>query len=219
MAPPFPQQDLPDQHSAGGAADGERLASQGGRLRLLLAHLAGRAIRQRVELDDLVQEVYVRALTAARGLPPEEAGELALWRFLVRLARNTVIDAARSIRAVKRSGRTLPLAHSAQSSWNHGGPRAEEVLAKTAGPLTRVTASEAGDRIRERFEALLPEHRRVIGLRQFEGLSARESGLRMGRSEAAIHSLYRRALVAWHPGEEDQISSDDRDESDRSSRP
>jgi len=40
----------------------------------------------------------------------------------------------------------------------------------------------------------------VIGLRQFEGLSAAAAGRRMGRSEAAVHSLYRRALLAWEAG-------------------
>ena len=42
-----------------------------------------------------------------------------------------------------------------------------------------------------------PDHRRVIGLRQFEGLSAAEVGQRLGRSESAVHSLYRRGLEAW----------------------
>jgi DNA-directed RNA polymerase specialized sigma24 family protein len=37
----------------------------------------------------------------------------------------------------------------------------------------------------------------VIGLRQLEGLTAAEAGLRLGRSEVAVHSLYRRALEAW----------------------
>ena len=45
--------------------------------------------------------------------------------------------------------------------------------------------------------ALSAEHRRVLGLRQFEGLSAEQAARRMGRSATAVHSLYRRALLAW----------------------
>lgn len=41
------------------------------------------------------------------------------------------------------------------------------------------------------------EPRRMLGLRRFEGLSAAETAARMGRSEAAVHSLFRRALGAW----------------------
>ncbi len=193
---PAPRPD-PEQGRSAGHDDGERLAALEGRLRLLLSYLAGRAIRARVELDDLIQEVYVRALTAPSGLPPHEENDPALWRFLIRIAKNSVVDAARSIRAAKRSGNTLPLAH---SDWSSAGPRASQILATTAGPSTRAACAETSRHLRERFEALLPEHRRVIGLRQFEGLSAREAAARMGRSETAVHSLYRRAIAAWAPG-------------------
>jgi len=154
-------------------------------------------VRARVELDDLVQEVFLRAVTGARSLPAPEPGDAALWRYLGRLARNSVVDAARSIRARKRDGNTLPLNH---SDWSRAGPSASQILAETAGPATRLIAGETSRRLLERFQTLAPEHRRVIGLRQFEGLSARESAARMGRSETAVHSLYRRALAAWESG-------------------
>jgi len=170
----------------------------------LLCHLAGRAVRTRIEIDDLVQEVFLRAVTSADSLPAAEPGDAPLWRYLARLARNTVIDAARSIRALKRSGNTLPLA---RSDWSRAGPSASQILAETAGPYTRLVAGETSRLLQERFQALAPEHRRVIGLRQFEGLSARETATRMGRSETAVHSLYRRALAAW-----EETSTASRDE-------
>src|SRR5688572_27755550 len=77
---------------AAGAADGARLATHERRLRLFLLHQTGPVLRARVELDDLAQEVYLRALKSARGLPD---GEGALWGLLARLAREVVIDAAR----------------------------------------------------------------------------------------------------------------------------
>ncbi|MFT5049778.1 MAG: RNA polymerase sigma factor (sigma-70 family) [Chlamydiales bacterium] len=175
---------------------GDRLARQERRLRLLLVHLTGRALRARVEIDDLVQEVYLRALVA-KGLPPwnaEEPADAGRWRFLTRLARNTVVDAVRAIRTAKRDGQTARLEH---SDWSAGGPRASQILAATWGPATRVMASEIEERLEQRYRALAPEYQRVIGLRQFEGLSARAAAGRMGRSEAAVHSLYRRALLAW----------------------
>ena len=177
--------------------DGDRLAAQERQLRLLVAHLAGRAVRARVEVDDLVQEVFVRALTAPGGLPAhagDDAGETALRRFLAHIARNAVIDAARAIRAAKRQGRVERIA---RSEWTRVGPRESQIAARTPGPSTRVAAAEEHGRVVAAFEKLAPDHRRVLGLRQFEGLSAREAAERMGRSETAVHSLYRRALMAW----------------------
>lgn len=186
---------------------GTRLGRQERRLRLLLSYLVSPALRARIELDDLVQEVYVRALTADELPELGDEGDVELWRFLVRLARNATIDAARAMRAAKRDGRTARLGH---GSWSVAGPRASQILSRTWGPATRARASELERALEDRFEALSPEHRRVIGLRQFEGLSARETAERMGRGEAAVHSLYRRALMAW---DADEILRDSRGES------
>jgi DNA-directed RNA polymerase specialized sigma24 family protein len=189
---------------------GPRLAAQERRLRLLLAHLAGRAVRARVELDDLVQEVHLRALASPRGLPPRasdeptpgtgdsgDAGDTAaagarddpaLWRLLAHLARHVVIDVARALRAAKRGGAA---GHLERSSWSRAPAD------PAPGPHTAAAAAETSRRLARAFLALPAEHRRVLGLRQFEGLSARAAAARMGRSETAVHSLYRRALLAW----------------------
>lgn len=153
--------------------------------------MAGRAVRRHAELDDLVQETFVRALTLPAGLPE---GELELWRLLTVLARHAVIDCARAIRAQRRDGGVVRLT---RGEWSATGVDESAVAARTAGASTRAAQADDAARLRAAFDALAPEHRRVLGLRQFEGLSARETAARMGRSETAVHSLYRRALEAW----------------------
>jgi RNA polymerase sigma factor (sigma-70 family) len=178
-------------------ADGLRLAALEGRLRLLVLHLAGRAILARAEIDDLVQEVFLRAVSSGP-LPrrePDDATDAALYRYLSTIARHAVIDAARAIRTRKREGITDRLLH---SEWSQvPGLRESQVAGGDPGPPTRAVGAEGIERLARGFQALDPDHRRVIGLRQFEGLSAAESARRMGRSETAVHSLYRRALEAW----------------------
>jgi DNA-directed RNA polymerase specialized sigma24 family protein len=56
---------------------------------------------------------------------------------------------------------------------------------------------ETSQELLRAFLRLTPEHRRVIGLRQLEGLPAAQAARRLGRSETAVHSLFRRALQAW----------------------
>lgn len=177
----------------GSSTHGARLAAHTRRLRLLVRHLAGPAIRARVELDDVVQEVFMRAITAPSGLP-RQTGEddHELWAFLAHLARNTVIDIARAARTAKRSARVERLA---RTEWSRHG--AGDPAARTAGPATRAVAAETQAKLEEAFAQLPPDYRRVLGLRQFEGLSAAETAQRMGRTETAVHSLYRRALMAW----------------------
>lgn len=166
------------------------LCAHAGRLELLLTHLSGRALRKRVEVEDLVQEVFLRALASPQQLAlASERGELAPW--LASLARRVVIDVARAARAAKRAGREEQLR---REEWSASG--AGHAL-RGPGPATEAQTAEMSGRMARAFLALSPEHRRVIGLRQFEGLCAADAARRMGRSEAAVHSLYRRALEAW----------------------
>jgi RNA polymerase sigma factor (sigma-70 family) len=185
-----------------GGAGGERLLAQGGRVRLLLRHLAGPALRERVETDDLLQETFLRVIARPGGLPPEEPGDTGLWRLLQHVARHVVVDAARAARAAKRGGRgdsahREPVVRLQLRDWSSAGPHASQLLARTAGPATRAIGRETQACLERAFLALSAEHRRVLGLRQFEGLSAEDAARRMGRSATAVHSLYRRALLAW----------------------
>jgi DNA-directed RNA polymerase specialized sigma24 family protein len=114
-----------------------------------------------------------------------------------------VVDVARALRAKKRDGDEHSLD---RSDWSRAGAAG----VRSPGPATAAAAAEESRALARRFLALAPEHRRVIGLRQFEGLSARETAARMGRTETAVHSLYRRALAAWEaagaPGDRESRS-------------
>lgn len=168
---------------------GDRLAEQTRWLSLLLSHLAGPRVRTQVDIEDLVQEVFLRAIALPGGLPLHEPEELALRRLLQKIARHSVIDVVRAMRARKRDAVEVRLS---RSDWSRTG-----LAAPGIGPATQAGMAEQGQALMRAFTSLTTEHRRVLGLRQFEGLSAADAAQRMGRSETAVHSLYRRALQAW----------------------
>ncbi|MFN0242947.1 MAG: RNA polymerase sigma factor [Planctomycetota bacterium] len=186
---------MSDDPQARDASDlGERLAARAPRLRLLLLHLSGRAVRARVDVEDLVQETFLRALADSAQVPGPGAGEAALDRWLARVARHCVVDVARALRAAKRDGAVRSIG---RSDWSRAGLAESRIAARGPGVSTLACAAEDSQRLARAFAALSAEHRRVIGLRQLEGCSAAETARRMGRSETAVHSLYRRALIAW----------------------
>lgn len=173
---------------------GARLAAQAVRVRMLVAQLAGRALLRRLELDDLVQETFLRAVRDRDRAPAEAEPDVALGRWLAQLARHAVLDAARAARAAKRDARVERLT---RAEWSTLGLAESALPARTAGPATAAAAADEQGRLERAFASLSSEHRRVIALRQLAGLSAAETARRMGRGESAVHSLYRRALLAW----------------------
>ena len=161
------------------------------RVRGLVRHLAGRQLCRRVELDDIVQEVLLRVL-ATEADDWRRFDDDRLWRYVRSAARHTVIDLVRAMRRARRES----LADTPPAGdWSR--TQGFDPPAATRGVLTRVIGNEAHGAVDAAFARLSAEHRRVIGFRQFEGLSAEQTGHRMARSATAVHSLYRRALEAW----------------------
>jgi RNA polymerase sigma factor (sigma-70 family) len=54
---------------------------------------------------------------------------------------------------------------------------------------------EEVERVEEAFDELTPEHREVLTLAHVLGLSRREIGEQMGKSEEAVRALLHRAMV------------------------
>ena len=175
---------------------GDRIAAQAEWLQLLVRHLMGPQLRAACDPDDVVQEIVLRALGEPGRIPSSSGDSLALRRWLRPLARHTVIDAARQLRA-RGLGKRKHLAH---SEWSRDQGSGVVLAAQVKGPLTLAGLAEERRNLLAAYDQLSSEHRRVIGLRQFLGLPASECARKMGRSESAIHSLYRRALLAWSAG-------------------
>lgn len=123
---------------------------------------------------DLTAAVFERALVAWPHYRPTGGGELA-WLF--RIARNAAIDDARRRKLAEERE-----------------PRAQAGIA-TADPEASLAQAEIADEVRRLLAVLAAETRDAIVLRYGAGLTAKEIGAVIGRSEAATQKLLARALV------------------------
>jgi RNA polymerase sigma-70 factor (ECF subfamily) len=123
---------------------------------------------------DLTALVFERALVAWPRYRPTGGGELA-WLF--RIARNAAIDDARRRRLAEERE-----------------PRAPAGLA-AADPQAALDRAELADEVRRLLAVLADETRDAVVLRYGVGLTAKEIGEVIGRSEAATQKLLARALV------------------------
>lgn len=121
---------------------------------------------------DLTALTFERAFVAIARYRPGGAGVRA---WLVGIARNASIDHGRRRLAA---------------------PRPERPSDPDEGLEARFVADEAASELRGRVAALSPDQRDAIVLRFAAGLTAREIGDVLGKSEAASQKLVSRGLTA-----------------------
>lgn len=160
------------------------------RLRALLALKAGPALRQRAELDDLVQEAYAEALRQFENYTWQ--GQDSFFRWLAAIAINRLQNLARVERAGKRDARREVPMVGAETAARLGG--VTDAADPAPGPRTLTVGTEAGDRVRSAIARMSDADREVILLARMEGLPLQEVADRIGRTRNATALLLSRAL-------------------------
>jgi len=150
---------------------------------LVVRHAPGvlRLIRTRVppaEADDVLQQTFLAAWRAAAGF----RGEAAVKTWLFTIARNF---AARARERERRAPvADVPLDQlGVQAGWGSHDPE------------TLAMAAERRDVLAAAFDALDPEAREVLTLRDLEGLPGEDTAALLGLSLAAMKSRLHRARM------------------------
>jgi RNA polymerase sigma-70 factor (ECF subfamily) len=127
------------------------------------------------DAEDLTQLVFVKALEA---LPRYEARGIPFGGWLFRLARNAIIDQART----RRDHLSLVTAMTRET--------------EEAGPEAVATLREDVERVAAAMKDLTEDQREVIELRFFAGLTVLEAAEAMDRQEGTIRGLQFRAIAS-----------------------
>jgi len=137
------------------------------------SHL-GEPLREKVEVEDVLQETYLWAFQALPRL--EWRGEERFEAWLRTIAKHAISRVSRD-QARKPA---LSLEH--------------EVPANGTSPSRHLRRHERFERLEKALEDLSPEHRKVILMARIEGLSVQEIAARMERTPDAVVQLLSRAL-------------------------
>jgi RNA polymerase sigma-70 factor (ECF subfamily) len=127
------------------------------------------------DAEDATERTFLSALTAIDRFR-DDGATFRAWLF--RIAHNAIANALRA----RRRRRATPL------------ESAPEPVDPAADPVGLVARAEERRRLRAAVGTLPVERRQVVILRFVDGLSAREIGLILGRSEGAVRVLLHRAL-------------------------
>ena len=155
------------------------------RLAVLVHYKLSEHLRERLEVDDILQEVFLAAASEIGRFTYRSPGSFMAW--MSRIADHVIIDAARFEGRQKRRAAELVRF---RTDTNPDG--AEPVDSET--PSRLLAEKEAVRLLLEKLNALPEEYRRAILLAKIEGLSTEEMAERLGKSREAVALLLHRAV-------------------------
>ncbi|WP_337188780.1 RNA polymerase sigma factor [Phenylobacterium sp.] len=138
-----------------------------------------RRVRDHAQVDDLVQDTYVRLLRAGPGTRAVRNRR----GFLFRIASNLITDAFRR-RRTRQEHPGLDGTLEANLS-DHG----------VGSPERRLIGRDRLAKLDAALAALTPKARACVHLVRFEGLSPREAAARLGLTEKAVSRQLERTLA------------------------
>jgi RNA polymerase sigma-70 factor (ECF subfamily) len=173
------------------------LAQESEKVLAYLARHLPQELRPTIEAADVLQDTYFEAFRRLGEF--QWAGTDSMYRWLVTIARNRVIDLLRMKRALKRgggdaAGRQLP------TDTPFGQDSVVAMLTELAvyqrTPSRSAVSRELVAAVERSLDRLPGTYRDVIRLRYLEGLPIEETAKRMGRTPGAIKQLCNRAYKA-----------------------
>ena len=128
-----------------------------------LARLIGRMVRDPAEVEDIVQDTFIRAYRALPGFRNDSAFYTWLYRIGVNTAKNWLVTHGRKVSATDRMD---------GEEADSGGQ--VELLHDSDTPEHLLMTRQIGDTVNAAMEALPEDLRTAIMLREIDGLSYEE---------------------------------------------
>ena len=151
----------------------------------------GQRLRQRLESQDIMQEVFVDALEHIERFVNQ--GDDSFFAWLRRIALNRICDVdRRAFQAQKRAGEVRAADLGLEQSLLH---LFDNVINPTSTPSRAADRSDHVRLLRAALEQLTDEQRQVIELRYLQQLNVAETAAKMNKTERAVRSLCVRALI------------------------
>jgi RNA polymerase sigma-70 factor (ECF subfamily) len=185
------------------SAPGTLLGRYRQRLSVLVECRIGGRLREKLDVDDLLQEVSLETHQQIRRFHGATRHEFQCW--LHKVLSTTVSNQIRHYFGTRMRDprRERPIPHRAgdEASWAED----QRLIAPGSSPSQRASRSERAAILAEALRNMPRSYREVIVLRQIHGESFSVVARRMGRSEDSVRNLWIRALARLRTELEDLL--------------
>ena len=157
----------------------------------------GYLLRSKIEPEDLVQEMIIRAVQQAAFFAQNDRDPFGI---LCHFAQECIVDAHRRlVHAQKRSAkRETPLGHGGGSSNSSkegsGGGLINLLVASITSPSRALSRNDREFRMWEALADLPEEQREALRMRYYENMPSKEIAEKLGKTDGAIRVMLTRAL-------------------------
>ncbi|MGD9723006.1 MAG: sigma-70 family RNA polymerase sigma factor [Pirellulales bacterium] len=174
------------------AALGEYIAAHRQPLLAYLERQLGAALRRKLEVEDVFQELNVEAV---RALPDSDLSQRDVFGWLCQIGERRIIDAHRHFFAAQKrdAGREVPLG-------TPGGDTAQAAIidllvASMTTPTQALSRNMKEVKLLEALATLPDDQREALRLRYLESLPSKDIAARLGKSDGAVRVMLTRALA------------------------
>jgi RNA polymerase sigma-70 factor (subfamily 1) len=143
-----------------------------------------------LEPQDVLQDTWLKAIRAISEFRP--GGPDPVYRWLVTIARNLILDQVKYARTAKRKNTRVPTDRMDDDTSIIR--LLEELAVYRRTPSKSAASHELIVALDSAIERLPPDQARALRLRHLEGLEIREIAHRMRRTEGSVSMLCNRAL-------------------------
>ena len=152
----------------------------------------GAALRRKVEVEDIYQEVSVEAV---RSLAEADFEHRDPFGWLCQIAERRIIDAHRRYFGARKrdAGREVPLGSPGGDSQHAA---IIDLLVASMTTATQALSRKAHEvRLIEALSTLPEDQREALRLRYIEGLPSKEIAERLGKTDGSVRVMLTRALA------------------------
>jgi len=164
-------------------------------LMAFISRRLGDAMRKKVEVEDVFQDVSAQAISS---ITPELPGEREPFSWLCQIAERKIVDAHRHhFQTQKRdAGKERPL--QTGSSSDDGGGMVNMLVNSMTTPSAAFSRNAREARLHEALAELNDNQREAIRLKYIENRSSRQIADALGKSDVAIRVMLTRTMKQLH---------------------
>jgi RNA polymerase sigma-70 factor (ECF subfamily) len=152
----------------------------------------GPALRRKVEVEDILQELSVEAV---RALPEAELGDRNVFGWLCQLAERRIIDAHRRFFSAQKRDAGREVSLGTPGGDTEHGAIIDLLVASMTTPTQALSRNMKEVKLLEALATLPEDQREALRLRYVEGLASKDIAARLGKSDGSIRVMLSRALA------------------------